>query len=368
MYVWNENLIVERPTIPSGRRILAVSDIHGNLPYFDGLLKKAGFGADDTLIIAGDFLERGDYCLATLRRVMELYQGGNVHPLCGNCDCWFDAVDYPEGYTGSRILKYVLYKRKGIIYEMLRECGVELTEESDITAALAMLGERYKPEWDFLRSLPMAVDTPHYTFVHGGIRPDQPLDQQRCGDCMKMDDFRGRGWKFDKWVVVGHWPVTLYREDRVRADPLIDRDRKIVSIDGGCVLKDDGQLNALVIPFEGSEDFSCVRYDRFPVKKVVSAQSPSERSYHIRWGDSEIQVLRRGDEFSRCRHVRTGYEMDILTKYIYTDEDGSIHANDCSDYFLALKPGDEVGVVEETSRGYYVKLGGDSGWYRGELI
>ena len=79
MYVWNENLIVERPTIPSGRRILAVSDIHGNLPYFDGLLKKAGFGADDTLIIAGDFLERGDYCLATLRRVMYSFHHKTLH-------------------------------------------------------------------------------------------------------------------------------------------------------------------------------------------------------------------------------------------------------------------------------------------------
>ena len=84
-----------------------------------------------------------------------------------------------------------------------------------------------------------------------------------------MDDFRSRGWKFDKWVIVGHWPVTLYCEDRILSCPIVDRDRKIVSIDGGCVLEDDGQLNALVIPFEGSEDFSCIWYDRFPMKFAV---------------------------------------------------------------------------------------------------
>ena len=32
-------------------------------------------------------------------------------------------------------------------------------------------------------------------------------------------------------------------------------------------------------------------------------------------------VLERGEEFSRCRHVCTGYEMDILTKYLFTGEE-----------------------------------------------
>ena len=53
-------------SIPAGRRILVVSDIHGNLPYLRGLLDKAGFGADDELIVAGDFLEKGPETLNTL--------------------------------------------------------------------------------------------------------------------------------------------------------------------------------------------------------------------------------------------------------------------------------------------------------------
>lgn len=368
MYVWQENLKILRPPIPEGGRILAVSDIHGNLDYFDALLKKCGFSDSDTLIIDGDFLERGSRCLDTLHRVMELCSVGNTFALCGNCDCWFDAVDFPEGYTGSRLLHYVLYKRTGIMYEMLCECGVELTEDSDIASAIRMLGTRFRTEWDFLRSLPMAIDTPHYTFVHGGIRPGIPLEEQKCGECMKMDDFRSRGWKFDKWVIVGHWPVTLYCEDRILSCPIVDRDRKIVSIDGGCVLEDDGQLNALVIPFEGSEDFSCIWYDRFPMRRAKTAQTASESSYHIRWGDSRVELLERGDEFSRCRHIRTGYEMDVLTKYLYTGEDGELCVKDCTDRILEVRPGDELSIVEESSRGYYVKLAGESGWYRGELI
>ena len=368
MYVWQEKLKILRPTIPEGKRIIAVSDIHGNLPYFDALLEKAEFCRDDTLIIDGDFLEKGSYCLDTLHRVMDLCSNGNAYALCGNCDCWFDAVDFPEGYIGSRLLQYVLHKRTGIIYEMLSRCGVTPNQSSDVASMLEFLGKRFKPEWDFLRSLPMAVDTPHYTFVHGGIRPDLPLEEQTCGECMKMDDFRSRGWSFGKWVIVGHWPVTLYSEDRILACPIVDRDRKIISIDGGCVLEDDGQLNALVIPFEGSEDFSWVWYDHFPVRRAKTAQQASERSYHIRWGDSRVELLERGDEFSRCRHVRTGYEMDVLTKYLYTGEDGEFCVKDCTDRILEVHPGDELSIVEESSRGYYVKLAGESGWYCGELI
>ena len=70
---------------------------------------------------------------------------------------------------------------------------------------------------------------------------------------MKNDDFRGQGHSFEKYVIVGHWPVTLYHEHIPSAAPIFDWDRKIISIDGGCVLKIDGQLNALILPSEDAQ-------------------------------------------------------------------------------------------------------------------
>ena len=99
---------------------------------------------------------------------------------------------------------------------------------------------------------------------------------------------------------------------------------------------------------------------------MLQDQSEIQRSYYILWGDCQVQVLNRGAEFSHCRHVRTGYEMDILTKYLFTGEEIT-DCNDCTDYVLPLKAGDTVRVVEETSRGYFVKHNGTSGWYYGEL-
>ena len=71
-----------------GRRILVVSDIHANVPYFEGVLRLAGFSDRDELIIDGDFLEKGTESLLTLRIVMELCRQGNTHVVCGNCDNW----------------------------------------------------------------------------------------------------------------------------------------------------------------------------------------------------------------------------------------------------------------------------------------
>lgn len=368
MFTWERMLNIQRPYFAPGRRIIVVSDIHGNLPYFRGLLEKAGFSDADALVLDGDFLEKGPDSLGTLRYIMDLARGGSVYPLIGNCDSWSDVVDNADSEGYRRLLKYMLHTRYGLFYEMIGREGIELSEDTDMDAVIALLRPKYAEEWDFLRSLPTAVETPHYIFVHGGVRPGVPLQEQRSGDCMKLDDFRGRGWSFPKWVIVGHWPVTLYIEDHVCANPIVDRDRKIISIDGGCVLKDDGQLNALIIPEEGSEEFETLYYDRFtPLRRVKTAQRASEKSYYIRWGDNEVEVLSRGGEFSRCRHIRTGYEMDILTRYLSRRADGGAVANDCSDYVLPLKPGDMVGVIETTSRGYYVKHDGTSGWYYGEL-
>ncbi len=365
MSMWRVNAKVKK--LGTGdRRIIVVSDIHGNLPYLKALLEKVEFSQKDELIIDGDFLEKGEHSLETLRYLMRLSEQGNVHAVCGNCDSWSDAVDGEIQYWTIRIVDYMLSKQCGLIWDMLREQGVTITQDLDFIPLIPMLREKYKSEFDFIRQLPHIIETEHCIFVHGGIRPDVPMDHQMGGECMKFDNFRSYGYKFDKWVVVGHWPVVLYHENYVCANPIIDREHRVISIDGGCVLKDDGQLNALIIPFDGSEDFSFVAYDPFPVKTVKTPQKRSERSYYIRWGDNEVQVLNRGAEFSLCKHVRTGYEMEILTKYLYSDEE-FCKCNDSTDLELELHAGDKVSVVEETSRGYLVKHKGTSGWYWGEL-
>lgn len=362
----SEKAKTEYIEFPKDRRIIVISDIHANLSYFKALLKKVGFCENDELVICGDFLEKGEDSLGTLRYIMELCESGNVHVICGNCDFWEALMHDPHGFDNSHLMYYFLHRTGSVCREMLEAMGFELSEDFDFISHIPELHEKYRREWDFLAGLPHIIETEHYTFVHGGIDPDIPFSEHNAWRCMKNDAFMNQGHRFSKWIIVGHWPVMLYLEDRVCANPIIDRYSRIISIDGGCVLKDDGQLNALIIPHNGSEDFSHVAYDPFPTAKVKSYQSESESSYYIRWGDNRVEILEKGTEFSHCRHIRTGYVMDILTKYLRTDDDG-VKCNDCTDYAPELHPGDEVSIIEETSRGYFVKHKGTSGWYYGEL-
>lgn len=348
-----------------GRRLLVVSDIHGNLPYFKGVLEKAQFSADDWLILDGDFIEKGDGSLDTLRYIISLSRKGNVIPIKGNCDGWADIFNYGEK-EDVWLRAYLSGKRRGLLKDMCAELGLS-PETQELGSLKKALLEAYPEEWEYLSGLPSAVETDRFIFAHAGVNPGRPLRENTVEELEHTDEFMRKDVRFDRWVIVGHWPVMLYGENIVSARPVFDYDRKIISLDGACVLKDDGQLNCLIIPDRDSEDFSWVSYDPFPVRTAVSDQSGGGPSYYIRWGDSRVRVLKRGEEFSRCRHIRTGYEMDILTRYLFSQAEET-DCNDCTDYILPVKAGDRLSVVETTSRGYFVKLNGISGWYYGELI
>ena len=81
-----DQAIVIRPRFAPGRRIIAVSDVHGNLDFFRGLMDRVGLTPSDILVLVGDLLEKGPDSLALLRYVMELSRTHTVYPLCGNCD------------------------------------------------------------------------------------------------------------------------------------------------------------------------------------------------------------------------------------------------------------------------------------------
>lgn len=354
--------------IEPGKRILVMSDIHANVPYFEGALKLAGFCDRDELIINGDFLEKGKESLRLLRMLMEMTEKGNVHLVCGNCDDWADMY-HPDfrDYINDYILKYLQYRKSGLIWDLCLEQGIDVMTLKDFRPVKEQFREQYAEIWDFLNRVPHAIDAGSIVFAHAGMTPGKPLEQQDSMELDRVDALRNTDCRYDRWLVVGHWPVVLYGENIVCANPIIDQDRKIISIDGGCSLKDDGQLNCLIIPDIRSEDFSFVAYDPFPTATALDDQKESDRSYYIRWGDSQVEVLERGKEFSRCRHIRTGYEMDILTKYLFT-EDRITGCNDTTDYVLPVNAGDTLRIVERTGRGVFAKKNGVSGWYFGRLI
>ena len=335
--------------LPRGRRVLAVSDVHGALPLFQKLLQKAAFSPDDILFVVGDLLEKGQHSLATLRCLMELSKDHTVHVLNGNCD------DLVTGFVDGRdelsegFFRYYLnaFGERCTLVQMGREAGLSDTDMADYAKFRAVLRERFKPEFEFLRSFPTIIDTPNLLFVHGGVPTDERMERFDAWRCMKNDSYAEQDPKLSKWTIVGHTPVTLYRPHIPSANPLLSPEKNIISIDGGCSIKPDGQLNLLMLEDGYSEDFQFTAADLLPTVTALDAQAPSPDSVHIRWGKNELELLEKGPEFSRCRHLDTGREVEILTDYLY-ERDGALRCEDSTDYALEVAPGDTLSLVRRT--------------------
>jgi hypothetical protein len=359
-----EKAVLKRITLPTGRRVIAVSDLHGNLDYLTALLQKLQFSQQDILILVGDILERGPRNLDTVRYLMDLCKTHTVYPIQGNWDKdpFFSALP-------DELIVRVLLNRKGhvTLSDMQAELGFTVTCVEDIPKLRIAARERFSAEIDFMQNLPTIIETQHHIFVHGGIPRETDLEQLDRWSCMKFDHFFDLGYSFQKWVVVGHWPTALYRDDIACCDPLADETRHIIAIDGGCVLKEDGQLNALILTDGNHEDFSWVRYDHFPVAVAKNLQAPSESWTVIRFTDNLVEILERQGEFTLCRHKSTGRVLSILTSHLWTPDDDESHCSDSTDYRLPVSPGDRLSIISETKQGYLAKKDGITGWYQGQI-
>ncbi len=361
---------VIRPALPPGSRTLAISDIHGNLPFFNGVLDRACLSTEDNLVLVGDLFEKGEGSLAVLRRVMELGRTHRVFPLCGNCDDIDRA--FLEARPGTDELLWKVFshwKERSLILQLGAELGLRPDSPEELPALRAAILRERPREARFLLTMPHILEAGRYLFVHGGVPREGRLEELDAHGCMKNDDFMGQGLSFRRWVVVGHWPVTLYRPDIPSAAPLIDRERHIISIDGGCVLKVDGQLNALIIPDLNDDRFTWTAYDGLPSVTALARQEPSPHPLNIRWSDSAVEVLREEGDCCWCRHLSTGRELWILREYLYPRRsDGHIHCEDSTDYLLPVEPGDRLALVRRCSRGILAKKDGVSGWYLGPVL
>lgn len=359
---------VVRTQLPEGRRVLAISDIHGNLPFFQGVLAAARYTADDILVLVGDLVEKGPDSLALLRAVMELAEKNTVYCINGNCDnlVW-EFAEEPGADQDPFYDHYLkVWGGRCLIIQMGRAAGLEPRGPKDFPALRQAMKERFAPELAFLEAMPEILVTPDYLFVHGGVADENELDGLDAWRCMKNDDFLAQNRSFRRWCIVGHWPVTLYHPHVPSAAPLLLPQRHIASIDGGCSLKLDGQLNALELPSAPGGAFAWYSYDGLPAAVALDSQAPSPDSINIRWGRNAVQVLERGEHLSRCRHLESGRELEVLTEYLYTRE-GVTRCEDSTDYRLPVEPGDTVSVVRRLPDRALIKKNGVTGWYFGRL-
>ena len=354
-----------------GQRILVTSDIHGHPDHLRGVLDAAGFCADDLLVIVGDVVEKGPDSLGALRLVMELASRGNALVLLGNVDAW--RVQMTEGVNEDNAADFWDYLCElhdwcgsSFYAEMAQECGHTLTSAEDVLQAKEAILAHFREELDFLASRPTVVQIGDFVFVHGGLRHQTLSDNADCDvyALTKYDRFADAApCSFPFRVVCGHWPTALYNDCIQQFNPVFRRDKNIISIDGGCGIKPEGQLNLLIIPDAhcSDDEIHHMYYDTLPKIRALEEQKESTDSVHINWLHSEVTVLAHGEEFSLIEHQHSGRKLHVPTRYLYK-------GNRCSDYTdrqLGVKAGDILSLYKTTSRGCIVKKNGMMGWYCG---
>lgn len=367
---------IQKITCEENKRIIAVSDIHGEVTYLDGVLKKAGYSNDDILVIVGDLIEKGRESLKTVRYVLRLMEENpNIYVTMGNVDLYRLCHFYDDTEEGNRDfiggLRWTKdYWKNGFFLDILDEMGIglEKLDEENIVAIKTRIKEQYRKELDFLWNLPTLIEMGKFIFVHGGIPTDslEMLTESEPFVYLKIDAFMERDVKFEKTVVVGHWPTCLYRNDIYCMNPMFHYHKRIIAIDGGCAIKKHGgQLNALLIPHAKADirEVSYVAYDDYPVLTAQNAQSARESTVGIRFIDSGVQLLEEKDGIAKVKHISTGKEFEAPKTYLWQSGD-KLCCDDYNDSWLEVAVGDELSVLEENAMGMLVKRDGVIGWYK----
>jgi serine/threonine protein phosphatase 1 len=178
--------------------IYAIGDIHGQLQALERLLDKVNPDLQqDQLVFMGDYIDRGpdpkgvvDYVL----RLQSLAPPDQVICLKGNHEAMF--LNFLQG---EEISLFLFNGGRSTILDYWGENWEQLDE-------LVLPPDHEK----FYRELRLYYETAEFLFVHGGIKPGVPLEDQEEEDLLWIrGEFIASLEDCPKRVVFGHTPFRL---------------------------------------------------------------------------------------------------------------------------------------------------------------
>ena len=239
--IWPKaNVPASGSRMPDGQRAYAVGDIHGRLDLFNALI--AAMEADDaaaapartTMILLGDLVDRGADSAGVLARAREWQQQREVRILAGNHEEMF-----LKSFASVDMLRHFL--RHGG-RETLLSFGVDRFAYNSATIEeVQALMHVHVPEQEraFIEGFEDMIALGDYLFVHAGIDPELPLDEQKLSDLRWIrEPFLSHDLPYEAMIVHGH---------TIAEHPVETANR--IGIDTGAYAT--GRLTALVL--EGTE-------------------------------------------------------------------------------------------------------------------
>lgn len=355
----SQTATVAHASLDRFRRTIVTSDLHGDLAGFRALLQKSGFSSKDALVIVGDLLEKGPQSFSLLRAVMELAQGGNVFVLAGNNDLLLSEWGRGEA-SDEDVWRYLRTRDTSVLMDMARALEHRWDTLEDVQALKAAVWAAFQPELRFLDALPHILDTKQFTFVHAGLGPG-PLTEQDYEFCLTAKAFGRQTHRFEKPVIVGHWPCSNYYQPIVSVAPYWNRDTNVLSIDGGNQLNRWGRINYLVL--DGAEP-ECHGLDLYPKVRALTPQAASEDPLTLEFPRTLVELRETGPVETRCYFPELDRELTISSKQIYSYK-GQTYCWNLTTYRLPVQAGDVLSCCALEPQGMLAIRGDTVGYYEG---
>lgn len=199
-----------------GRLIYAVGDVHGRDDLFGPLIACITGDASTCnisrqrpmLVMLGDYIDRGRWSRQVLDRLIALRDAGyfETHFLLGNHeDAMLDFLDgRSTGRGWARFGGRATMESYGVRPPQAESDGPGW--EAARTALIAAVPDEHVA---LLRAMELALPVgDDLLFVHAGVRPGLPLDEQAREDFLGIrSDFLDYDTVLDRFVVHGHTPV-----------------------------------------------------------------------------------------------------------------------------------------------------------------
>lgn len=194
------------PRLPAGERAYVVGDIHGESNLFRSLIEAieaddvARAGAETTIILLGDLIDRGPDSAGVLALAWELAARRKVRILCGNHEEMFLAALDDDDVLRS----FLQYGGR----ETILSYPIEIKDYNALTVPqLRSRMTKIIPDKDiqFIRTFEDIITLGDYVFVHAGVRPGVALDSQKLKDLRWMrEPFLSSADRRDYFVIHGH--------------------------------------------------------------------------------------------------------------------------------------------------------------------
>ncbi len=296
------------------KRIIAISDIHGGIDLFDQLLAKVALKDDDLLVLVGDYINRGNHSIAVLHRVMALAKLPNCIVLSGNHEPFVLYLLKNEKRRANLIDFLNRWHYPTLIHEMVAELQAKGVKLSDDSATLSeQLIDAYQEELCFMENMAILLEGKKHIFVHASYEPHYQLPDD-YDKYVKFDNYIELTRPQAKRIVVGHWPISNYVNDKRCNIPYFCRKKNVILIDGGLNIKSSGELNALIIrSCDGDYHYDYQQVDNFKTARVTALfDYPKEDIFDVSYPDYAVSLVKKGDMISRFRHLNSGTEVSAF--------------------------------------------------------